>query len=191
MVRSEVATAKDLLQSHRIPAKSKETVSRVTQEEDDDAWVGHMKAQRGKGQHASKKPKKKGPKKRKHQSPVTKPDQEGVEPEEALEASLAAHHLSDEEDSEAFGDVEEAPDAPPQGTGTATGKGERDEDEEECAVCFFALYSEDTDEKEAATVRLMCSHVFHDRCLDLWASQCQTKHLSVTCPMCRGSLMRA
>jgi len=63
---------------------------------------------------------------------------------------------------------------------------EEAEEEEECGVCLLGLNAEGT-VKEA----LLCYHVFHEQCLDLWWGNCLKKNIEPSCPMCRARAVRS
>lgn len=61
----------------------------------------------------------------------------------------------------------------------------------DCSICFgdMAVYDDDEEENEQEkTVTLRCAHRFHVGCVDLWKTRCASKGLTITCPMCRGTM---
>ena len=57
---------------------------------------------------------------------------------------------------------------------------EEEEEEEDCAICFDTLLGGES--------RLVCRHVYHASCLELWQRNCINKAIAPTCPYCRAPL---
>lgn len=70
------------------------------------------------------------------------------------------------------------------------GKEEQEEKEEEegqeCSVCLGEIEAA-AGEDEKGAVLLVCTHIFHGKCLNRWEEMCKVKVFPLSCPMCRAS----
>lgn len=83
-----------------------------------------------------------------------------------------------------------SPPQPPQaeeGAEEDNGEGEGgDEAGDECAVCLLDLA-----ELGGPGPTLVCGHLYHSSCLELWLDRCVSLGQHATCPMCRGPVLLA
>jgi tetratricopeptide (TPR) repeat protein len=134
--------------------------------------------------------KKKNRKQQKRKAAKLKKQQEQQaqeEKEEGTQLAAAAGSLSLDEGKE-----EKEEEAAPTQAAAA-----EEEEPEECGVCLDVVLLVEEEEEEGedekcadeAALLLICSHVFHRRCLSRWQVKCDEKSWPLTCPMCRGPLV--
>jgi len=100
---------------------------------------------------------------------ATEQEQQLQQDPEGLSAATAGLTLQEEEGA---GDKEEKGE-----------EEEEEEEEEECSVCLCVLLK-----SEDRGCRLVCQHVYHSSCLNLWQANCLRKSIEPTCFYCRAPL---
>lgn len=66
---------------------------------------------------------------------------------------------------------------------------EEPQEELDCPICLMLLEESGVGPQRVRTLP-NCLHAFHEVCMDRWLDKCRSKELQLTCPTCRGPIIR-